>query len=200
MTLQILLPYFYDAAIYYATILLLLQQAITLPYSYWYSKLLCYYTPTDTTILRYYTPIDTASNYVTIPLLIQQSITLLYPYWYSKLLRYYTPIDTASYYVTILLLIQQSNELLFSYWYSKPLCYYTTIDITIYMQQLKQQAMTWYIHEQGDHPPATGGPPPMRTPGAARKTPRQLSKTTNFVLFFSVLPFMLSISASPKTH
>jgi len=25
------------------------------------------------------------------------------------------------------------------------------------------------IHEQGDRPPAAGGPPPMRIPGAARR-------------------------------
>ena len=92
--------------------------------------------------------------------------------------------------------------------------YYITtfIDTAIYMQQPKQQAMIWYseyqtyrviIHEQGDRSPAAGGPPPMRTPGAARRTPSQLSKTMNFVLLycvFSVLPFVLSISASPKTH
>ena len=28
------------------------------------------------------------------------------------------------------------------------------------------------IYEQGDRLPATGGPPPMRIPGAARRTPR----------------------------
>ena len=82
----------------------------------------------------------------------------------------------------------------------------------IYMPQSKQQSMIWHseyknyrtiIHEQGDRSPAAGGPPPMRIPGAARRTPNQLSKTVNFVLlycFFCVFYLCYSISASPKTH
>ena len=55
--------------------------------------------------------------------------------------------------------------------------YYTTI---IYMQQPKQQSMIWHseyknyrtiTHEQGDRSPAAEEPPPMRIPGAARRTP-----------------------------
>ena len=82
----------------------------------------------------------------------------------------------------------------------------------IYMPQSKQQSMIWHseynnyrtiTHEQGDRSPAAGGPPPMRIPGAARRTPNQLTKTLNFGLlycFFLFLPFVLSISASPKSH
>ena len=63
----------------------------------------------------------------------------------------------------------------------------------IYMPQSKQQSMIWHseyknyrtiTHEQGDRSPAAGGPPPMRIPGAARRTPDQLTKTLNFVLLY----------------
>ena len=50
------------------------------------------------------------------------------------------------------------------------------------------------IYEQGDRLPAAGGPPPMRIPGAARRTPNQLTKTMHFVLlycFLLFLPFVL---------
>jgi len=46
------------------------------------------------------------------------------------------------------------------------------------------------IYEQGDRLPAAGGPPPMRTPGAARRTLRQPSKTMNFVLLYCVFFFL----------
>ena len=48
------------------------------------------------------------------------------------------------------------------------------------------QAYRVIIHEQGDRLPAAGRPPPMRTPEAARKTPRRLSKIMNFVLLYCV--------------
>ena len=87
-------------------------------------------------------------------------------------------------------MIQHSNKFLYSNRYNK----------LLYSNMLLHSVINY---EQGDRPPATGGPPPMRTPGAARRTPRQLSKTMNLVLLycvFSVLPFVLSISASPKTN
>ena len=72
------------------------------------------------------------------------------------------------------------------------------------MQQPKQQAMIWYseyqtyrviIHEQGGRSPAAEEPPPMRTPGAARRTPRKLSKIMNFVLLYCVF-FCFAICVS----
>ena len=99
-----------------------------------------------------------------------------------------------------MLLIQQAIMFLYSYWYNKP---YATTQAPRYDVILWIPKYRMIIHEQGDRSPAAGGPPPMRTPGAARRTPRQLSKTINFVLVycvFSVLPFVLLISASPKTH
>ena len=93
--------------------------------------------------------------------------------------------------VNIILWIQHSNTLLYSKWYNQ----------LFYANTLLHSAI---IYEQGDRLPAAGGPPPMRTPGAARRTLRQPSKTMNCVLlycvFFPVLPFVLSISASPKTN
>ena len=81
-------PIPYDTTTYYAPILQSIQQAPPSPflliqqshlsiYTDWYSKLLCQHPTTDTTILRYYTPIDTAT------------ILLLHLYWYNTLLRYY---------------------------------------------------------------------------------------------------------------
>ena len=53
---------------------------------------------------------------------------------------------------------------------------------------IQQDIICQYVttYEQGDRPPAAGGPPPMRTPGAARRTLRQPSKTMNFVLLYRV--------------
>ena len=85
-----------DTAIYYVNILLLLQQTITLLYSYWYSKLLVKYSYWYNKLIRHYTPITTAAYYVITLLLIQQAIMLIYSYWYNNLIRYYNSIDTAS--------------------------------------------------------------------------------------------------------
>ena len=70
-------------------------------------------------------------------------------------------------------MIQHSNKLLHSNRYNK----------LLYSNMLLHPVIN---HEQGDRLPAAGGPPPMRTPGAARRTPRQLSKTMNFVLLYCV--------------
>ena len=71
------------------------------------------------------------------------------------------------------------------------------------MPRPKQQSMIRHseykncrtiTHEQGDCSPAAGVPPPMRIPGAARRTPNQLTKTMHFVLlncFLLFLPFVL---------
>ena len=80
----------------------------------------------------------------------------------------------------------------------------TTYSVPItYMPQSKQQSMIRHseyknyrtiTHEQGDRSPAAGGPPPMRIPGAARRTPNQLTKNMHFVLlyrFLLFLPFVL---------
>ena len=81
--------------------------------------------------------------------------------------------------------------------------YYITI---IYMQQPKQQSMIWHseykayrviIYKQGDRLPAAGGPPPMRIPGAARRTPSQLSKTMNFVLLYCFFCFAICVIRYP---
>ena len=54
-----------------------------------------------------------------------------------------------------------------------------------------------------DHLTAAGGPPPMRAPGAARRTLNQQPKTMNSVLlycfFFLFLPFCVT-DIYPKTH
>ena len=82
---------------------------------------------------------------------------------------------------------------------------HTITNSAIQQSITSQQSMLWHsdykayrviIHDQGDRPPAAGGPPPMRTPGAARRTLNQLPKTMNFVLLycFSIFPFVLLIS------
>ena len=43
----------------------------------WYNKLICYYTPSDTTISRHYIPTDTANDHTPILILTQQSPTKL---------------------------------------------------------------------------------------------------------------------------
>ena len=136
-------------------------------YSTWYNKLI-------RNPLRYYIP------------MIQQDI------------RYYIPIDTANYYVTTLLLIQHATKLIYSYSYSKLICYHTTIDTTIsrYYTLLIQQSMhpipAYYNNNATSydvHPPAAGEPPPMRIPGAARRTLHQLTKTMNYVLLYCFFCF-----------
>jgi hypothetical protein len=49
------------------------------------------------------------------------------------------------------------------------------------------------IHEQGDRPPAAGGPPPMRIPGVAggRHATIQDYEFRVIILFFLFLPFVL---------
>ena len=150
----------------YVTILQWIQQTITQP-------------------LRYYIPMiqqdimlllsNCYKSYVTILQLIQQATMLLYP------------IDTTIYSITILLLMQQAITLPHSYRYNNLIWYYTPIDTTIYATAATSYDMIpHYYHEQGDRLSATGGPPPMRTPEAARRTPHQLSKTVNFVLLYCV--------------
>ena len=114
-----------DTASYYMTILLLIQQAIM------------FYTPIDTTLLRYYNSM--IQQTITLPFLLIQltnlllfsdwynnmllyyywynNLTLLYFNWYNKLLCPYNPTDA-----------QSIIMLLFSHWYSKLPCYYTTTD------------------------------------------------------------------------
>ena len=89
-------------------------------------------------------------------LLIQQSTILLYMTRYNHLYvmtldtttKYYDNLDTTTTYTAIYYLIQHA------------LC------------NMNTKAYRIPIHEQGDHPPAAGGPPPMGIPGAARRTPR----------------------------
>ena len=59
------------------------------------------------------------------------------------------------------------------------------------LRNMNTNAYRNLIHEQGDRPPAAGGPPPMRIPGAARRTSSQLSKTMTLCsrIAFSVLLF-----------
>ena len=59
--------------------------------------------------------------------------------------------------------------------------------------QYEYKSLSQSYPEQGDRLPAAGGPPPMRIPGAARRTPRH-SPNYEFrviILFFSVFPFVL---------
>ena len=187
-------------------ILQLIQQATMLLHYSWSNNLLPYHTPWYSKLLRYHIPIDTANHYITIP------------NWYSyyiitislcnnNLLRYYIPIDTVIYHVTTLLLIQQAitillwiqqaNTLLYNpmIQHSNKFLYSNRYNKLLYSNMLLHSVINY---EQSDRPPATGGPPPMRTPGAARRTPRQLPKTMNFVLlycgFFCFAIFLQKIS------
>ena len=127
-----------------------LQQSNLVPYSDWYSKLLRYHISTDTashymTILlliqqaiMFYTPIDTTplryyncmiQQAITLPfLLIQQHNLLLFSARYNKLLCYYTTIDTTILHYYTPTDTQSIIMLLFFHWYSKLPCYYTTTD------------------------------------------------------------------------
>ena len=103
-------------------------------------------------------------------------------------------------------MIQHATKLIYSYRYSKLIRYYTTIDTTIsrnytmLIQQSMHSIPSYYNNNATSydvHPPAAGGPPPMRIPRAARRTLNQLTKTMNYVLlycFFLFLPFVLLIS------
>ena len=97
----------------------------------WIQKAIMFYTPIDTTLLRYYNAMIQQAT--TLPfLLIQQSNLLLFSDWYNKLLcyyttidttilHYYTPIDTTHYYAPITL--RTHNQLL---------CYYSPTDTASY--------------------------------------------------------------------
>ena len=107
-----------DTIINYVTIFPLVQQALTLPYSYWYNNLLWSYTyivtatyyiiilppiqPSYNTILNLTQLANTQSPELLYPYDTAR-YTILYPYWYSQLLRYYSSIDTAHYKLNILL-------------------------------------------------------------------------------------------------
>ena len=88
-------------------------------------------------------------------------------------------------------MLQQSNTLPYLL-IIKSMTIYTIIHSAIQQSITTIQSIVWHseykayrviIHEQGDRLPAAGGPLPMRTPGAARRTINQLSKTMNFVFF-----------------
>ena len=150
-------------------------------------------------------------SYATILDSIQQAIILIYYYSHNNLSRYNTPINTASQYVTIILLIQHSNTLLYSNWYSKLIYSYTLIDTTVHMLQPKQQAKIWYPEYKNtawlSMNKAAARPlleDPRRCAHQERLGGRQANCPRLWILcyycVFSVLSFVLSISASPKTH
>ena len=210
--------------VYIVTILLWIQQSITLLYPHWYNTLL-YTRLIDTAIyhviihlwiqqsitwqdpdgysnlISQCIPIDTVIYCVSILITIQHTFMLRYPYWYSNLLRYYTSIDTAIYHVTTLLLIQQSI-LLASYRYK---IYYVTILMLI------QQSINWYNNN------SWFSPVPRPTPDAAQATadahgcassgatgetqcPSSRSRLCYVLLFivFHVLSFLLSDIPGPR--
>ena len=99
-----------------------------------------------------------------------QQPTIIYTKWYSN-------------YHATMLLTQQPNILLHTNWISN-----------LYVTILLIQPITLLYIYQGDRPPAAGGPPPMRIPGAARRTPSQLSKTMSLyyhIVFFCFCYFVL---------
>ena len=104
--------------IYYVTIFLLIQQATMSLYSYWYCKLLCYYTTIDTwysNLAYYYTTIDSASFPIILWYFDTKLNPLLYYNWYSNL-------------NDMILLIQQSTILLYMTRYNH--LYVMTLDTT----------------------------------------------------------------------
>ena len=97
---------------------------------------------------------------------------------------------TASHMLLYNPMLQHSNKLLYSNRYNK----------LLYANILLHSVI---LYEQGDRPPATGGPPPMRIPGAARRTPRhypRLCISCYYIVFFLFCHLCYSISAYPKTH
>ena len=133
-----------DTTIYYATILLLIQQSPMTLYYYWY-KILRYYPYWYSNLIRHYPLIDTASYYMNILPWIQQANTFVpYSYWYHNQLRYYIPIGTASSNATILILIQQSNLALYPYWHSNLLYHHTTTDTTLLRYDTQLDTTSYY--------------------------------------------------------
>jgi hypothetical protein len=87
-------------------------------------------------------------------------------------------------------------------WYNNNLYCYILLD-TIRVMQYEYISLSQSYPEQGDRLPAAGGPPPMRIPGAARRTPRhppRLWISCYYIVFFLLCHLCYSISAFPKTH
>ena len=53
------------------------------------------------------------------------------------------------------------------------------------------------IHEQGDRPPAAGCPPPMRIPGAARRTPRHYPRLWTMCYYIVFFCFAICVTRYP---
>ena len=98
------------------------------------------------------------------------------------------------YYIAIIHSVTANNTLLWSVSLQPILTYtaiYYVIQHSLWTMNTKTDRIL--IYKQGDHPPAAGGPPPMRIPGAARRTPRQYPRLwlLCYYIVFSVLPFVL---------
>ena len=110
---------------------------------------------------------------------------------YLQLLRHYDLYCRNHYYAT--------KALYYCNYYVPTIYTYSSYEAIIYLYKSMHSIPSYYNHNTtsyDDRLPAAGGPPPMRAPGAARRTLHQLTKTMNYVLLycFSVLPFVLLIS------
>ena len=158
----------------------------------WHNNLLYYYTWLDTTTFIYNT---WCNNKYTYMMILDTAISILW-YWIqqSHLLIYNN--DSASFLMPLWFSGYNTNKLYSTTdtttlipwypWYNNNLYCYILLG-TIRVMQYEYNSLSQSYPEQGDRLPAAGGPPPMRIPGAARRTPRHYPRlwiSCYYIVFF----------------